>query len=141
MEALFSKTIDMLSIITDYRAKRHKVIASNVANLDTENYKPSDINFKTDLKKAFGSRKRLALAKTDDAFDESRKVLVSRTNLRHLPDHADQNIEYEAKITGDKVKLDVEMANLAENQLMYNTTIEMLVRKFRGLETVLKEAK
>jgi flagellar basal-body rod protein FlgB len=82
-----------------------------------------------------------ALAKTDDAFDESRKVLVSRTNLRHLPDHADQNIEYEAKITGDKVKLDVEMANLAENQLMYNTTIEMLVRKFRGLETVLKEAK
>lgn len=141
MEALFSKTIDMLSIITDYRAKRHKVIASNIANLDTENYKPSDINFKTDLKQAFGSRKRLALAKTEDVIDESRKVLISRTNERHLPDHAELNIEYEAKITGDKVKLDVEMANLAENQLMYNTTIEMLVRKFNGLETVLKEAK
>ncbi|MDQ5988730.1 MAG: Flagellar basal body rod protein FlgB [Syntrophus sp. SKADARSKE-3] len=141
MEALFSKTIDMLSIITDYRAKRHKVIASNVANLDTEGYKPSEINFKTDLKQAFGSRRRLALAKTQDAIDESRKVLVSRTHKRHLPDRHDQNIEYEAKITGDKVKLDVEMANLAENQLMYNTTIEMLARKFRGLQNVLKEAK
>jgi flagellar basal-body rod protein FlgB len=141
MEALFSKTIDMLSIITDYRAKRHKAIASNVANLDTENYKPSEINFKTDLKKAFGSRRRLTLAKTEDVIDESRKVLISRTNQRHLPDHADRNIEYEAKITGDKVKLDVEMANLAENQLMYNTTIEMLARKFRGLQNVLREAK
>lgn len=141
MDALFSKTIDMLSIMTDYRAKRHKLIASNISNLDTEGYKPSDLNFKKDLKQLMGEGKKITLAKTQDAIDESRNVVISRTNRRHLPEKNDRNVEYEAKITGDRVKLDVEMANLAENQLMYNTTIEMLARKFRSIDSVLKEAK
>ena len=38
-------------------------------------------------------------------------------------------------------EIDTEMANLAENNLMYNMTVEMLARKFRGLNTVLKETK
>jgi flagellar basal-body rod protein FlgB len=141
MDALFSKTIEMLSIMTDYRAKRHKVISSNIANLDTADYKPSDINFKRDLKQVLGEGKKITLTKTQDAIDESRNVIISRTNRRHLPEKNDRNVEYEAKITGDRVKLDVEMANLAENQLMYNTTIEMLARKFTGIKTVLSEAK
>jgi flagellar basal body rod protein FlgB len=33
------------------------------------------------------------------------------------------------------------MANLAENQLMYNFTVDMLSRKFKGIKTVLTEAK
>jgi len=37
--------------------------------------------------------------------------------------------------------MDHEMASLAENQLMYNLTIELLARKFRGLSNVLREAK
>ncbi len=141
MDALFSKTIDMLSIMTDYRAKRHKVIASNITNLDTPDYKPSELNFKKDLKQVLGEGKKITLAKTQDVIDENGKVVISRTNRRHLPEKNDRNIEYEAKITGDRVKLDVEMANLAENQLMYNTTVEMLARKFRSIDTVLKEAK
>jgi flagellar basal-body rod protein FlgB len=127
--------------MTDYRAKRHKVISSNIANLDTEDYKPSDINFKRDLKQVLGEGKKITLTKTQDAIDESRNVVISRTNRRHLPEKNDRKVEYEAKITGDRVKLDVEMANLAENQLMYNTTIEMLARKFTGIKTVLNEAK
>jgi flagellar hook-basal body complex protein FliE len=35
MNGLFGKTFDLLSTILDFRAKRHKIIASNVANLDT----------------------------------------------------------------------------------------------------------
>jgi len=47
----------------------------------------------------------------------------------------------ELTVREDKGSLDKEMATLSENHLMYNATIEMLARKFRGLNTVLKETK
>ena len=37
MDALFGETIEMLSVILDFRSERHKVIASNIANIDTPN--------------------------------------------------------------------------------------------------------
>ena len=33
------------------------------------------------------------------------------------------------------------MANLAENHLMYNLTVELLARKFRSLQNVIKESR
>jgi flagellar basal-body rod protein FlgB len=41
----------------------------------------------------------------------------------------------------EKANLDTEMTNLAENQLMYNLSVELLARKFRGIKNVLTEAK
>jgi flagellar basal-body rod protein FlgB len=33
------------------------------------------------------------------------------------------------------------MEKLAENHLMYNLTVELMARKFKGLDSVLREAK
>ena len=56
-------------------------------------------------------------------------------------DNKNSPVSFEMKTSEEKVKIDTEMANLAENHLMYNTTIDMLARKFRGINTVLKETK
>jgi flagellar basal-body rod protein FlgB len=42
---------------------------------------------------------------------------------------------------GENVDLDSEMTKLAENNLMYNLTVELLARKFKSLNTVLTETK
>jgi flagellar basal-body rod protein FlgB len=125
MKALFGKTFDMLSSVLDFRSARHKVIAANVANLDTPDYRPSDIKFQ-DALQAYG-----AGAST---------LPVTRTDPRHLP-VAGNTSNYEVQETGERVALDAEMVNVAENQLMYNLNIELLARKFRGLNTVLKETR
>ncbi len=125
MKALFGKTIDMLASVVDFRAARHKVIAANVANLDTPAYRPSDITFRNALQEAGAGGGVLPVARTDP---------------RHLP-VAQGAAQYEVRETGEKVSLDGEMVNLAENQLMYNLSIELLARKFRGLNTVLKETR
>ncbi len=39
------------------------------------------------------------------------------------------------------MNIDTEMMNVSENNLMYNLTVELLARKFSGLDTVLKETK
>ena len=122
---LFNRTFSMLSSMADFRAQRHKVIVSNIANMDVRDYESKEMSFKKELVGALSKGREVTLAKTDPM---------------HLQGKAG-TANYDVVPTGEKVKIDKEMANLAENQLMYNLTIELLARKFRGLSNVLREAK
>lgn len=126
MQSLFGKTFNMLGTLLDYRSERNKVITSNIANLDTPDYKPSDYVFKDDLSKALDAR-----------------ILLKRTHEKHFPNAMDEISKKDFKMvtSEDKVDLDKEMTNLAENQLMYNLTVESLARKFKGIKNVLTNAK
>lgn len=116
----------MLGALMDYRSERNKVITSNIANLDTPDYKPSDYVFKDDLSKAMDAR-----------------ILLKRTHEKHFPNAMDEISKKDFKMvtSEEKVDLDREMTNLAENHLMYNLTTELLARKFKGIRTVLTDAK
>ncbi len=128
MEALFGKTVDMLSAVLDFRSERHKVIASNIVNIDTPNYRPQDIVFKEELKDLFRNEEGMKMTGNGaDQFSSGRTA-------------AEQG-DLEVIETGEQVDLDSEMAKLAENNLMYNLAVELLARKFKGLNTVLREAK
>lgn len=126
MEPLFGKTYNLLGTMMDYRSERNKIITSNIANLDTPDYKPSDYVFKEDLKKAMDVR-----------------ILLKRTHEKHFPNAMDEISKNDFKmVTSDeKVDLDTEMTHLAENHLMYNLTAELLARKFKGIRNVLEESK
>lgn len=127
MDALFGKTIDMLSAVLDFRSERHKVITSNIANIDTPNYRPKDITFREELKDLFEN------GEGTPSTGNGEGRLIRRP--------IEDEIGVEVVDAGDKVDLDTEMAKLAENNLMYNLAVELLARKFKGLNTVLKEAK
>lgn len=122
MDILFNKTMNQLSGVLDYRSARHKIIISNIANIDTEGFKPSDISFK----QALGNVKAVSMATTDPG---------------HIGRKKSEAGAGEVTTSEENVKIDKEMGNLAENQLMYNMTVDMLSRKFRGINTVLKETK
>jgi len=128
MDILFDKTIDMLSEILDFRLERNRVIASNVANIDTPGYKAKELVFKKQL----------------EAFiNNGEEVTMTKTNKRHLSEQSSHINERRFKIvnSGEAVKIDSEMEKLAENNLMYNLTVELMARKFRSLNSILKEAK
>lgn len=122
MDVLFGKTIDLLSIMLDYRSTRHKVILSNVSNIDTEGFKPSEVSFKQIL-------------------GNTNAIRLSTTDPRHIGAEEKANGSIEVTTSEAKVDLDKEMVNLAENHLMYNTAVDLLSRKFKALDTVLKEGK
>jgi len=127
MDALFGRTIDMLSKMLDYRSKRHQLLTSNIANLDTPNYRPADLEFTRNLEQATHSSGTLPM-QTDDP-----RHMTGRTGGTDAP--------YTVCREEGRASLDKEMARLAENQLQYNMTVEMLVRKFHGIDNVLKETK
>lgn len=121
---LFNRTFDILSELVSYRSERHKAIVSNVSNIDTPDYAPRDLTFKGILD------------------SEKFNLALARTHENHLPglDMGGKYVRYNVT-AGENVSLDKEMVNLAENHLKYTADVEMLARKFRSIETVLKEAK
>ena len=128
MDALFGKTIEMLSAVLDFRSERHNVIASNIANIDTPNYRPKDIVFKEELEAIISNKDR---------------ITMTGSRGRHMSEQSvpSDRADFEVIDSGEKVSLDSEMAKLTENNLMYNLAVELLARKFSSLNTVLREAK
>ena len=126
MQALFSKTMDLLSHMLDYRAARHKVILSNIANLDTPDFKPQELTFGASLA---------------EATTNGPAATLRRTNNKHLAAGSGKETDFKIQQTGDKVDLDREMTNLAENNLMYNLTVELMSRKLKSVNTALTEIK
>ncbi len=128
MDLLFNKTIEMLTGVLNFRSARHEAITSNIANIDTPGYRPRDVAFQREVQALIDGEKQVAMV---------------RTNGKHLPGAANSGDAAGLEVieSGDTVDLDKEMAKLAENNLMYNLTVELLARKFKGLNSVLTEAK
>jgi flagellar basal-body rod protein FlgB len=127
MDRLFGKTINMLSTQLNYRAEKHKVISSNLANIDTPDYRPKDLVFKQVLK---------------GAVEGSHAVTPVTTHKDHIGVGSLSGKDaFDVTETGDEVSLDEEMIHLADNHLMYNMTVDLLARKFRTLKSVFTEVK
>ena len=95
---------------------RQEVISNNIANVNTPNFKKSDVVFEDLLAKELNS-------------GQSGKLEMVRTNDRHLPAGADTpaaaRVERQDTTTmradNNNVDIDVEMANLSKNHIYYNS--------------------
>ena len=112
---------------------RQEVIADNIANVNTPNYRKSVVNFE-DL-----------LAREIYGEEPDGKLKMHRTHNKHLPAapleyHAEPTIIQDTtnimRVDNNNVDIDIEMASLAKNQLYYNA----LVTEFGGHVSRLKGA-
>ena len=95
---------------------RQEVISNNIANVNTPNFKKSDVVFESLLAKELN-------------LNKSGKLEMVRTNDRHLPvdanDAAAARIERQdttlMRVDNNNVDIDVEMANLSKNHIYYNS--------------------
>lgn len=126
MESLFGKTFNLLATMLDFRSERSKLIASNIANLDTADYKATDYVFKDDLRQAMDAKVRLSTS-NEKHFPNTKKMITKN--------------DFQLVKSDEKPSLDKEMTNLAENQLMFNLSVELLARKFRSINNTLRDAK
>ncbi|MBN2332632.1 MAG: flagellar basal body rod protein FlgB [Deltaproteobacteria bacterium] len=133
VHGLFDNTTNLLAKVMALRSRKAEVIAGNIANIDTPGYKARNFTFIDQLQKALGEETSLPLM---------------RTHEHHLPDR--QSIseiqpvveEREASLAGfdrNTVDLDHEMAELAENNLVYGAAVEMLRKKISVLKNAIVE--
>lgn len=106
---------------------RQNVIANNIANVDTPNYKRKDVQFESFLKSAIQGSE--SLSQTVSAMD------MNSLNGMVYTDQA--NLSY--RMDGNNVDIDVENANLAENQIRFNTIVDSIGQEFSRLKAVLSK--
>jgi flagellar basal-body rod protein FlgB len=106
---------DLLKKSLDASSLRSKVIANNIANLNTQGFKRSYVTFEDTLKE---SSDNLGLETTDDKHIENgnefgeAKVMVDESSS--------------TRQDGNNVDIDNEMVNQASNDLMYNALISQV---------------
>jgi len=109
------------------RAARAEVLANNLANADTPNFKARDFDFNAMLEA------------------ESRRSLeMNATDQRHLRGNVNTDSElmyrnpYQPAIDGNTVDTQMEQSFYTENALRYNASFEFLNSKFKGLKNAIK---
>jgi len=106
------KSIIILQKIMDLCAYRQKILASNIANADTPNYKAKDIDFQEELKKA------------SETEINSYRIIEAPTTMPNRD--------------GNTVNIEIEMAKLTETLLMYNSATQLLSTRLRMLKDAIK---
>lgn len=113
------------------RGHRQEVLASNLANADTPNYKAQDFRFAEALTRAVGRDSSMTMAHT-----HGRHLQGSGTNPLQ-PRLLFRN-ESQPSIDGNTVETDVEMAQFSDNAIRYQAEITFLNSKISGLRAALQ---
>lgn len=135
-QGILGGTISLLEKTLDLRSMRHNLIISNVANMDTPNYKAFDIIIKEEIEKAMGAEKAIKLENTSSKHFSGREICSGNIKAKAS---GDQQITL--RNDGNSVDIDREMAKLSENNLMYNALAQIISRKFEGLKNVIQGGK
>jgi flagellar basal-body rod protein FlgB len=110
-------------------ADRVSVLATNIANVDTPNYKARDYDF----------------AATLAGTTASDGLTLTRTHAGHLPlattgslgADLKYRIPYQPSLDGNTVEAPVEQAKFAENAVRYQTSLDFINRRIAALTTAL----
>lgn len=124
------------------RAQRTKLLATNIANSDTPNYKARDIVFADTLKDAGWHSSTMPGASQPDRLQAS----MNTTHQNHIQ-HSTGNLQapvmyrqpHHASLDGNTVDKDAEQARFAENAIRYQASLEFIgsrissvIRTLRG---------
>lgn len=115
----------------DAAALRQRVIANNVANVDTPMFKRSDVSFEDLLNQQLGAQAPLQGLRTDP---------------RHIPIGPQNQFPSPVIVTDtqsvmnnnlNNVDIDYEMASMAANQLRYNVMVQEISSELKRVQTAL----
>ena len=115
------------------RAKRAEVIASNIANADTPNYKAVDLDFASALQSAEGNQSRLAMAVTDPAH-----IAASAASGGNGSAELKYRSAVQRSLDGNTVDMDIERAAFTDNAMQYQSTLTFLNRRISSLNDAIK---
>ena len=118
-----SRLNDTLAHAMNFRLQRQNAISANIANVDTPNYTPVELQFNAQLDSFMKGHSPLELSKTH----QSHRVMGEDGSLPIFDPIEKAEIEYDVYSLPDKkgnsVDIDRETSKMAQNQLMYRTLV------------------
>ena len=119
--------LEIHSAALSLRNKKNEIIASNIANAATPNYKARDLDFNSEMSRHLKSGN---LTTTDDKhFSLMRPVSHKGVSFRE---------PLQQSLDGNTVELAVEQMEFSENSIKYSTTLSFLNSKISGLMSAIR---
>lgn len=136
LNTTFGRTVDILHRTMDVSLLRQSVIANNIANVDTPHFKRTVVSFETALGDALRSERPPAFqpALTDERHIPFHRPIDYRTvRPARILDHLTSSTNND-----NNVDIEVETAELLNNQLLYTLMTGSLNAQFEQLNIVLR---
>lgn len=120
--------INVLQKSADASWYRNSILANNIANVSTPNYKRKDVQFETYLMSSLAG---------GDSLD-SNVANVELDELEPTTYVDESNLSY--RLDGNNVDINTESSELAKNQLRYYTLIDSMTQEFGRIKTALSRS-
>lgn len=137
LDNIFGTTINLLGKNMDLRIRNHSLISGNLANAETPGYTPKGLSFESELKEAIKGN-NLQHATPSITHPGHIPLRNSRESIGDIQGRITQASAGTAGKDGNSVELEKEMGRMAENQILYNTSVQILAKKFEGLKSAIK---
>ncbi len=128
----FDTQMQLLSKVLDLRAQNAQVISGNIANAETPGFSPSRFEFEDELAHAIGKPNSLKLSTSNE-----KHISLGPTNFNSVNGKIIAEKDLSGIGDGNGVQVDQEMLNLSENELLYETTAQLLKKKMTMLKHVI----
>jgi len=115
------------------QSKRMEVLAKNLANVDTPNYKAQDIDFKTALAQAGSPGSSLSLTTTSANQIGNNATTCDVENSAALK----YRVPLAPSLDGNTVDAQLEQAAFADNTVRYQATLTFLSGSLKDLVTAI----
>ncbi len=134
----FTKTVDLLHRALDVSATRYEVTANNLANSEVPNFKRSDVNFESELKRALESEdlasKTISLSTSDSRHIKNNTFIDYKTvEPRRVTDYLST-----VKANGNNVDAEQEAMNVLKTQMSYQLLTQLQNFQFSQMKIVLQ---
>lgn len=129
---LNSTAVPALEQTVNFSQKRHLLLASNLANLDTPDYQTRDISvgdFQTQLQKALQSPQTPPSSYQTPAD-------VQQASFQKVRDVSKQIMLHD----GSDVSLEEQVTEISKNQSMHNTAVALMRSQFQTLKAAIAES-
>jgi flagellar basal-body rod protein FlgB len=113
------------------RSQRQQVLATNIANADTPNYKAQDFDFKSAMQSAISGSTPASQMLTTDARHmggTNAGVTLSTQAIKPTQNSAD----------GNTVDMNLEQTKFTENALQYEALVSLINSNFKNINSVMQ---
>ncbi|NOT11309.1 MAG: flagellar basal body rod protein FlgB [Methylococcaceae bacterium] len=111
------------------REKRSEILAANLANADTPNYKARDLDFASVLKQSLPSNTIMERTAAGHMVPPHEQLLGSQLMYRN---------PNQVSLDGNTVESQIEQAKYAENAVQYQASLQFINDDLAGLMIALK---
>lgn len=131
MRFSLDKTFALPAAALQLRAQRTQVLAQNLANADTPNYKARDLDFRQALAQAQGELPTLRTTHVRHISPDAGVGGAATAALRY-------RVPMSASLDGNTVETHAEQARFAENTVHYQATLSFFGQRIQSLISAIR---